>query len=122
MKLKILYSLLTVIFVFISCSSPTDPMESKVWIKPTDSELKIFNGTDRTIYTFIVEREYSALINWAPNFSGSGLLPNSSTFVDYSKIGNGSTDAVKSGDEIVVHYWDESNKSKPKIYSQLVRL
>jgi len=122
MKNMKFYIFLSVTLILISCSSPTDPIENRVNIEPLESQLKISNNSVRTIYTFTVEREASATINWTPLFDGIEILKNDSVLIDYSKIWNGSDEPVKSGDEVIVFYWDDSNKSNPIINSKVIKL
>lgn len=43
-------------------------------------------------------------------------------FIDYSEIYKGGGGSVKSGDDVIIYYWDDSDKSRPEIYSKVVTL
>lgn len=119
MRKKITYYFVLVIIIFISCSSPSEPTENALSFESLEGHLKISNNSNKTIYLFVVER--GILINWAPHFNEPKVLKYDSILIDYSEIYKGE-EPVKSGDEVIVNFWDDSNKSKPDIYSRVVVL
>jgi hypothetical protein len=122
MKSLIFNSLIVISLILISCSSHTDHMENFVRVLKWDTQLKIYNYTDRTIHLMLVERDIAASINWGPHFGEPKVLKNGSIFIKYSEIFNGLDEPVKAGDEVIFYYWNDTNKSKPKIFSKVVKL
>ena len=121
MKNKIIYYFVLLLFFFVSCSSPTDPMENAFSFESFNSKLKITNNTNKTLYLFVVQRGTAAAINWLPHFNDPKVLKFDSILIDYKEIYYGDK-TVKSGDEVIVNYLDDSNKSKPNIYSKVIVL
>ena len=121
MKSKIIYLFFLLIFFFVSCSSPTDPMENAFSFESLDSQLMIKNNSNKTIYLFVVQRGTAAGINWAPHFNDPKVHKNDSILIDFKDIFYGDK-TVKSGDEVIVNYWDDSNKANPKVYSIVIVL
>jgi len=122
MRNTIVYYFVLLLFILVSCSSPTDTTENSLSFVTLDGQLKITNNSNQTLYLFIVERGTAAAINWAPHFNDPKVIKYSSTLIDYLEIYNGSEEPVKSGDEVIVNYWDGSNKTKSKIYSKVIKL
>jgi len=121
-KNTILYFFIIILSLLISCLSPTAPNENSVSVTKLDNQLKITNNSSRTIYLVVVEQEIAALINWAPNFDGPKISKNSSMIIKYSEIYNGTEEPVKSGDKVILYYWDDSDKTTPQIFSTVVEL
>lgn len=122
MKKIISFNLILLLLALISCTSPTATTENGVFVQTSDAQLKIFNVSNQTIHLFVVEREIAASINWRAGFRDSGLSKYESINIKYSDIYNGLNEPVKFGDEVIVYYWDESNKTKPKIYGEVVKI
>ena len=104
MKYTIFYSILISSSILLSCSSPTDAMENFVRVLKWDSQLKVYNYTDRTIHLMLVERGVAASINWGPHFGDPKVLTNGTILIKYSAIYNGLDEPVKAGDEVIIYY------------------
>jgi len=121
MKNIINFSFLLLLFLFISCSSPTNPLENVLSFESFNSELKISNGSSKTLYLFVVQRGTAAAINWAPHFNDPKVLKYNSILINFSDIYYGDK-TVKSGDEVIVYYWDDSNKLNPNVHNKVIIL
>ena len=120
--MKKVVSFFIVLILLFSCSSPTESTENSVSVTKMGNQLKITNNSNQTVYFFAVEQRAASLINWAPNFNGPKIIISSSTIIDYSEIYNGSKDQIETGDKVIVYYWDDTEKTNPKIYSTVVEL
>jgi len=114
--------LLLLIFLLISCSLPTVPTQDSISVTTSDNELKITNRSNKTIYLFVVEQKVAARIDWSPHFSEPNVNKYNTVKINYKDIYNGSNNPVRTGDKIIVYYWDDTDKTKPKIYSKLIQL
>ena len=121
MRNTIVYYFVLLLFILVSCSSPTDTTENSLSFVTLDGQLKITNNSNQTLYLFIVERGTAAAINWAPHFNDPKVIKFDPILIDYKEIYYGDK-TVKSGDEVIVNYWDDSNKSNPNIYSKVIVL
>ena len=121
MKSIIKFCFLLLLFLFISCSSPIDPLENALSFKSMNNKLVVTNNTGETLFLFAIQRGTAASVNWAPHFNDPKVLKYNIAIIEYKDIFYGDK-TVKSGDEVIVYYWDDSNKSKPNIYSKVVVL
>lgn len=117
----------TIIFLIISwsllsCSSPTEITNTSLTIKSLDEHLEITNHHNRTIYFFLSERGSLALINWTTHFGEPNIPAYSKKIMSYENIYNSNSEPVSSGDELVITFWDDSNKNNPKINSVVIKL
>jgi|SRR3990172_8358190 len=122
MKNKIFFLFVLLLFISVSCSSPTETTENSLSVEALTHQLKIVNNSNQTVYLFVVERGTAASINWAPHFNDPKVIKYSSILIDYSEIYNGTAGQVKAGDEVIVYNWNDSNKTKPEINSKVVVL
>ena len=121
MKNIINFCFLLLLFLFVSCSSPTDPLENALSFESINSKLVVTNHSSETLYLFVVQRGTAASINWSPQFSDPKVLKYDSIIINFSDIYYGDK-TVKSGDEVIVYYWDDSNKSKPNFHNKVIVL
>ena len=120
--MKKVVSFFIVLILLFSCSSPTESTENSVSVTKMGNQLKITNNSNQTVYFFAVEQGTASLINWAPHFDDPKIIISSSTIINYSEIYNGSKDQIETGDIVIVYYWDNRDKTNPKIYSTVVEL
>ena len=121
---SIVMLLLLMGITFASCTSPTSSAElntNSLDISVVNSQLKIHNNSDRTAYLFVVERGYAAAINWAIHFGEPNISANGVKYIDLSKIASGQNN-VKPGDEVIVYFWDDTNKSNTEVFNKIVKL
>ena len=120
--MKKVVSIFIVFILLISCSSPTESTENLISVTKMGNQLKITNNSNQTVYFFAVEQGTASLINWAPHFDDQKIIKNSSTIINYSEIYSGSEEQLKAVDKVIVYYWDDTEKTNPKIYSTVVEL
>jgi hypothetical protein len=115
--------ILPVIFMLsLACTESTGNDKSNVEFNPKTTGLEVKNNTSHTIYYFIVESGFAALIDWAPGFNGPNLDPGESIVVPYSEISNGSEESVKEGDSIICYWWNDTNMENPEVNSVSITL
>jgi hypothetical protein len=122
MKITKYFILVFLLLSVISCTTPTESTTPAIEVDAMTNSLKVTNKSDREIYLFVVERDAASVINWTPQFSDPALKSNSSIVIEFSEIFNASTESVKSGDEIIVNYWDKTDTTNPKIFNKVVKL
>lgn len=122
MKRLILHFSFLTVFLFASCSSPTDPYENAITVQKTENELIVSNISTGTIYLKVIEQGISAHVNWRVHFGKPNVEPYGSISINYSDIFNGGDMPVQSGDKVVVNYWYYSDKPHPKVYSKVIEL
>ncbi len=123
-KLFNIVMLLVMGITITSCTSPTSPAalnNESLNISVVNSQLKIQNNSDETAYLFLVERGYAAAINWAIHFGEPNISANGVKYIDLSKIASGQNN-VKPGDEVIVYFWDDTNKSNTEVFNKIVKL
>ena len=107
-----------------SCTSSTAPTglnNNSLNISVVSSQLKIQNNSNETAYLYIVERQYAAAINWAVHYGEPSISKNGVKYIDFSEIASGQN-GVKPGDEVIVYFWDNTNKSNPEVFNKIVKL
>lgn len=88
----------------VGCSQPAETSSEQLRAQASSFTLTLQNLGSTTVYTFVVEREYAARINWAPCADPThctGLEPGASTALPFSQIGGYSAGAR----EAVVYHW-----------------
>jgi hypothetical protein len=121
MKIKLLYLLLS-ISLYASCSLPTIPTQDSLSVTTSNNELKIINRSNKTIYLFVFEQKVAELIDWGPHFNKPNVGKNSTTKIPLTNIYDGSNSPVTAGDKIIIYYRDDTNKTRPKIFSKIIQL
>ncbi len=106
---------------FFSCSSPTE-IDEAITTLTTNNSLIINSSFNNTLYLFVVEQGIAARISWTTGFDDPKVSANGSISISYEDIYNGSSESVKTGDKIILNYWDRSNEANPKVYSKVVEL
>jgi hypothetical protein len=91
--------------LFVSCSESTGPDENYIELKVKTPGLEVRNNMANKIYYFLVESEFVALIDWAPEFNGPFLEAYESIIIPFTEIANGKEESVKSGDRIICYWW-----------------
>lgn len=120
-KLFNIVMLLVMGITIASCTSPTGLSNESLNISVVNSQLKIQNNSDETTYLFVVEREYSAAINWAVHYGEPNISKNGVKYIDFSEVAIGQN-GVKPGEEVIVYFWDDTNKSNPEVSNKIVKL
>lgn len=120
--MKKLLFLLVISLTIISCSSPTEVDDETISTLSTTNSIIINNSANTTTYLMIVEQGSAALINWALGFGDPQIPPNGSLVVPFKDIFNSKAESVKTGDKVIINYWDDSNKENPKVFSAVVQL
>jgi hypothetical protein len=110
-----------ILLFFISCSSPTDSDWSDFALSTQviDEKIIITNNTNRTLYLFIVER--GIIGEWVPHFDEPKVQKFDTIIIEFSEIYY-LMDPLKSGDEIIIYFWDDSVKSGAEIHNKLITL
>lgn len=114
--------LIVILFTINSCSSPTEVDDETITTLATTNSIIINSSANTTTYLMIVEQGTAALINWTPSFGDPKILPNGSLVVPFKDIFNNKAESVKTGDKVIINYWDDSNKEKPKVFSKVIQL
>jgi len=104
-----------------ACSNPIEYEDPSVRVSVGDKALKITNIGFGRIYYFVVDRELLAVIDWGACFRGPSLSNQESVSILYEDI-YGLNEPIKSGTEVMVFYWDDSNREDPEIKIQAVEL
>lgn len=117
--IKIIFCFVSLFFLF--CSSPTESTwyNSALSTRVIVEKIIVTHNTDRTLYLFIVER--GIIGDWAPHFDEPKVQKFDSIIIEFSEIYY-ITDPVKSRDEVVIHFWDDSNKSRTEVYNKLLTI
>ncbi len=122
MKILVSFLVVTFLVLLVSCSSPTESTEDLVSVTKMNDQLKITNNSSKTIYFFAVEQETASLINWSPLFGDNIIEKNSFTIISYSIIENHSGKQLGTGNNVIVYYWDTTDKTNPNIFYTDVKL
>ncbi len=122
--MRTLVSFLTVTFfvLLVSCSSTTEATEDLVSVTKMNNQLKITNNSSNPIYFFAVEQETASLINWNPLFGDNIIEKKSFTIINYSRIENQSGKQLGTDNNVIVYYWDTTDKTNPNILGIHVKL
>ena len=121
MKKLLLFIIVSLAYTFLSCSSPTE-IDEAITTLTTNNSIIINSSFNNTLYLFVVEQGIAARINWTTGFDDPKVSANGSISISYEDIYNGSSESVKTGDKIILNYWDRSNEANPKVYSKVVEL
>ena len=122
MKQNLSYIIVVISFILLSCSSPTEVTEDTIKVEQQETYLKIINTSEITLYLFVVEGEMAAKINWAPHFSDPKVEGRNTVNIEYSEILNDNDEPVKIGDELIIYYWNGSDRNNPKVFNKAVQL
>ena len=113
--------LLALLFFFCSCATSTDSLQTEVLVLKKGDQLIVHNNTGETIYTFIVEGNFAAVINWAPFFVDP-LLDGKSRKLQISEIGHSPGNPIKDGNTVIVYWWTKSFEETKQINSTTIIL
>lgn len=122
MKILVPFFVVTFSIFLVSCSSPTESIEDLVSVTKMSNQLKITNNSRETIYFFAVEQETAALIDWTPHFGDNIIKKNSFTIINYSTIENRSGKQLSTGNNVILYYWDTTDKTNPNIFNTVIKL
>ena len=122
MKILVPFFVVTFSIFLVSCSSPTESIEDLVSVTKMSNQLKITNNSSETIYFFAVEQETAALIDWTPHFGDNIIKKNSFTIINYSTIENRSGKQLSTGNNVILYYWDTTDKTNPNIFNTVIKL
>lgn len=124
--MKSFNSVIVIIAFFVTyCSSPTGPdnIENSVMVTNESGQILIMNLSDNDIYFNAIEANMSALVNWAPFYSKENQIKsNSSRIIDFTEIKYYPGSKLKSGDIIIIYYWEKSDNSTTEIHAKTVIL
>ena len=109
-------------FLFVACSESTEPDKPDVELNAKTTGLEVKNNTNHTIYYFIVESGFAALIDWAPGFDGLNLNSGGSTIIPYAEISNMNEESVKEGNKIICYWWSDENMENPEVNNVSITL
>lgn len=117
----IIITLLVLCFGIISCSDDSDNVSgygnSEITGLIKDNNLVITNYSDVPIYYFAVEREVTALINWAPICEDENKVhPKHSKKIELDDI-----HGYMKGRQILVYYWNTLEPTSESIKNILVQ-
>jgi hypothetical protein len=121
---KILFSFVVLLaFLLSSCTDPTENPNGNFDISAfaKNGSLAVTNNMSQIVYLFVVEQEYAVHINWAPSYGEPNVSAYNSILIDYSKISNGKTTPVQSGDTAIIYYWTKSGNN-PVIKNIVIKL
>jgi len=85
--------------------------DDTIFISKSDSQLKITNQGNNTLYYFIVEQNTVATINWAPGAGEPYILSGKTVTVKYSEIYGLKTQIVNDDTKVIFYYWIASDNS-----------
>ena len=119
-----IYNLLAVLIILLlsSCNGVTENSLNEIGVSLSNKKIKIVNESDRTIYLFIVEQNYAALIDWFPGYDGLRVEPGKFIVINYQDVPNGKITSVDHGDNIIIYYWERALKNNPSIRNKVIEL
>ena len=87
-----------------ACGGPTEfSLDGPLSIRTDDGTLRLQNRTAGTVFTFVIEREDAALVDWIPcsdPLACEGLAPNVERSIPYDEISG-----YDRGDREAIVYW-----------------
>ena len=94
----------TVLLVILGCTDPTGPIPGSLWVQAIPPALQLTNQSPAPVYSFVIESQTAALVNWAPCADPSrcsGLAPGGSLHLPYTDIA-GYTPGAR---QAIVYWW-----------------
>ena len=93
-----------ILFGILGCTDGIGPVAGSLTAQASRPAVQLNNNSSATVYTFVVERETAAVMNWAPctnPFLCPGLAPGKEATLPYSDIA-GYTPGAR---QAVVYWW-----------------
>ncbi|MCX8104605.1 MAG: hypothetical protein N3D80_01880 [Ignavibacterium album] len=122
----LIYSFITIILLLlVSCSSSTDPnnIQSSVQAISDSGQILIINFSDNDIYFAAFESNMAAVVNWSPLCNEENKVrSNSSRRINFSEIECYPGSTLKTGDRVIIYYWQKSDGTNPEVHSKVVIL
>lgn len=113
----------SILLLFLtSCSTSFESTSKNVLLSVVANNLVINNQISEKIYNFAVESDIIALINWAPSTSGPFIEKGKSKKIPFSEIFNGSDEPVKTGDRIIIYWWNDALQEFNDVHSEVIVL
>ena len=122
--MKRIYNLFAVLIILLlsSCNGVTENSFDEIGVSLSNNKMKIVNESDQTIYLFIVEKNYAALVEWNAGYDGLKIEPGKFIVINYQDIPNGKITSVNHGDSIIIYYWKRAPINSPSIHNKVVEL